>query len=159
MTLSLGTGSYFTPRAPLKTFRLYKKSKTIQPKEQIDYLTKNQAQYSYLYGRLNAEKQSDPNNGLATYLEQFIKDRSDYGIINIQKRFRQMWLTNEIIASKIPISVARKLYDCQALANITGTPNCYFHPLSDGWFMDYIMKTMFDDQATKKLSKRQLCNV
>ena len=118
----MGTGSFFSPRAPLKTFRLYKKSKTIQPKEQIDYLTKNQAEYSYLYGRLNAEKEWDPNNRLVTNFAQSIEDRSGYGIINLQERFRHMWLTNEIIASKIPISATRRLYDCQPLANITGTP-------------------------------------
>merc|ERR1712136_410372 len=109
----MGTGSLFTPRAPLKTFRLYKKSKTIQPKEHIDYLTKNPTQYSYLYGQLNAEKQSDPNKGHASYLSQSVHDRSSFGIINLQERFRQVWLTNEIITSKIPISAPRKLYDCQ----------------------------------------------
>ena len=122
MVLSMGTGSFFTPRAPLKIFRLYKKSKTIQPKEQIDYLTKNQSRYSYLYGRLNARKQSDPSNELATDLAQSIEDKSGYRMINLQERFHQMWITNEIIAFKIPISAARKLYDCQPLANITGTP-------------------------------------
>jgi len=108
----MGTGSFFTPRAPLITFRLYKKSKTIQPKEQIDYLTKNQARYSYLYGRLNARKQSDPCNEHATDLAQSIEDEIGYRMINLQERFHQMWITNEIIASKIPISAARKLYDC-----------------------------------------------
>merc|ERR1712018_958911 len=58
-------------------------------------------QYSNLYGTLNTRTQSD------TYLSQSIKVGSGFGITNLQERFRRMWLTNEIIASKIPICCKR----------------------------------------------------
>ena len=155
MVISMSTGKFFTPQAPLKTFRLYKKTKTLQQTEQIDYLTKSQAQYSNLYGTLNTRTQSDTNDGSTAYLSQSIKVGSGFGITNLQERFRRMWLTNEIIASKIPNAAAREIQDCQSLGNIIETPKSYIFPLYGGWFMNYLMKIIFDDQTTEKLSKRQ----
>ena len=134
MATSTTTAKFSTPQAPLKTFRLYKKSKALQPKPQIDPLTKNQVQLSNLVGIVNAGKQS----GLA----QSIKVQSGYGINNLQERFRRMWLTNEIIASNTPISHSRKLYDCLPSMNIIGIPKSYRQHPSGAWFMDYSIKSI-----------------
>ena len=132
MATSATTAKFSTPQAPLKTFRLYKKSKALQPKLQIDPLTKNQVQLSNLLRKANAGKQSD--------LAQSIKVQSGYGINNLQERFRRMWLANEIIAFNTPITHSRKLYDCQPSMNIIGIPKSYRQPLSGAWSINYSIK-------------------
>ena len=132
MATSATTAKFSTPQAPLKTFRLYKKSKALQPKLQIDPLTKNQVQLSNLLRKANAGKQSD--------LAQSIKVQSGYGINNLQERFRRMWLANEIIVSNTPVIHSRTLYDCQPSINIIGITKSYRQPLPGAWFMDYSIK-------------------
>ena len=132
MAKSATTAKFSTPQAPLKIFRLYKKSKTLQPKLQINPLSKDQVQVSNLMERLNAGKQSD--------LAQSIKVQSGYGINNLQERFRWMWMANEIITSNISITHSRKLYDCQPSMNIIGIPNIYRQPLSGAWSLNYSIK-------------------
>merc|ERR1712062_611549 len=95
MASSVTTVKFSTPQAPLKIVRLYKKSKALQPKVQIDPLTKSQVQLQ--------QKIKFITNGQATGLAQYIKVQCGYGINNVQDRFRRMWVANEIISSNTPI--------------------------------------------------------
>merc|ERR1712018_611633 len=134
MASSASTARFSTPQAPVKTFRLYKKSRALQPKLQKDPLTKYQVQLQ--------PKIKYITNGQASDLAQSIKVQIGYGINNLQERFRRMWLANEIIASNTPITHSRKLYDCQPSMSIIGIPKSYRQHPSGAWFMDYSIKSI-----------------
>merc|ERR1719334_392012 len=130
--MSATTAKFSTSQAPLKIFRLYKKSRALKPKLQIDPLTKYQVQLQ--------QKIKYITNGQATDIAQSIKVQSGYGINNLQERFRRMLLANEIIASNTPITHSRKLYDCQPSMNIIGIPKSYSQLQSGAWSMNYSFK-------------------
>ena len=132
MATSATTAKFSTPQAPLKIFRLYKKSRALQPKPQIDPQTKNQVQ-------LQQNIKCIPN-GQATELAQSIKVQSGYGINNVQERFRRIWLANEMICSNSPIIYSRKLYDCHPSMNIIGIQKSHRQSLSGAWSMNYSIK-------------------